>query len=108
VGTMKRATILGAAALLLAALPLRAQLSVPPASPRGEMLYATHCTACHSAKVHWRDKRLVTDWASLTAQVGRWQANAGLDWSGDEILDVARYLNATIYRVPDLSPRQQG
>jgi len=105
---MRRPVALGLAVLLLAALPLCAQEALPPSATRGELLYATHCIACHSAQVHWRDQRLVTDWTSLNAQVGRWQANAGLNWSGDDILDVVRYLNATVYHYPDLSPRQQG
>ncbi len=58
-------------------------------------------------QVHWRDRRVVTDPASLTAQVARWQKNTGLDWSSEEIQDVARYLNATVYRFPDLAPRAQ-
>lgn len=33
---------------------------------RGELLYNTHCVACHSTKMHWRDQRLATDWKSLT------------------------------------------
>src|SRR5574338_705145 len=32
---------------------------------RGELLYSTHCIACHSAQVHWREKKLATDWATL-------------------------------------------
>lgn len=105
---MKRTKVLLPAALLVAALPLLAQSPTLAAPPRGELLYATHCIACHTAQVHWRDKRLATDWAGLVAQVGRWQANSGLGWSSDEILDVVNYLNATVYRFPDQAPRQQG
>ena len=32
---------------------------------RGELLYSKHCIACHTAQVHWRDKKLATDWKSL-------------------------------------------
>ena len=63
-----------------------------------ELLYSTHCIACHSREVHWRQKKLATDWASLIAQVRRWAGNAGLGWSDDEIADVAHYLNAVHYR----------
>ncbi len=101
-----RSRVLIAAALLQAALPLHAQ--TPPPASRGELLYTTHCIACHTMQVHWRDRRIVTDPSSLTAQVARWQKNSGLDWSSDEIQDVARYLNATVYRFPDLTPRAQG
>lgn len=105
---MKRPALYACAAVVLVALPLCAQVNAPAAAARGELLYTTNCIACHTTQVHWRDKRLVTDWTSLTAQVNRWQVNAGLDWTGDEILDVARYLNATYYRLPDLSVQQQG
>lgn len=64
---------------------------------RGELLYATHCNACHTSKIHWREKRLVTDMDSLGIQVRRWQGNIGLKWTEEEIADVVSYLNATYY-----------
>ncbi len=105
---MNRTPFLLLAVLLQAAPPLSAQSPSISAPSRGELLYTTHCIACHTTQVHWRDRRLVTDFASLVAQVGRWQKNSGLDWSSEEILDVVRYLNTTIYRFPDPAPRQQG
>lgn len=65
---------------------------------RGELLYSTHCNACHTAKIYWREQKLATDWNSLMAKVRRWQASIGLDWSEEEITDVANYLNAAHYR----------
>jgi mono/diheme cytochrome c family protein len=65
---------------------------------RGELLYSTHCAACHSVQIHWRAKRLTTDWLSLKAEVRRWQGIAGLGWSDDEMEDVAWYLNAVYYQ----------
>jgi hypothetical protein len=64
---------------------------------RGELLYATHCTACHDEQVHWREKKRVTDWDSLVTEVRRWQDNLGLAWNASEIVDTARYLNAVFY-----------
>lgn len=87
-------------ALLAAALcggPALAQDRVPS---RGELLYTTHCVACHTTQVHWRDKKLATDWPSLKAQVQRWQARASLDWNDADVTEVARFLNDTIYRHP--------
>jgi hypothetical protein len=72
------------------ALPLRD-------ATRGELLYTTHCLACHSGTVHWRDKKLVTDPASLQAQVRRWQRLSGLGWGDQDVVEVARYLNALYY-----------
>jgi mono/diheme cytochrome c family protein len=70
-------------------------------TPRGELLYSTHCTACHSAQIHWRDKKIATDWDSLKAEVQRWQGIAGQVWSDNDIVEVARYLNARYYHYPE-------
>lgn len=67
---------------------------------RGELLYSTHCEACHNLDVHWRDKRVVTDWKSLRLEVRRWQDVAGAGWGNKDIEEVARYLNALHYRFP--------
>lgn len=92
----------GALVLLLGlgcALPAAAQ-------SRGELLYNTHCLACHNDQLHWRNKRQAVDWASLTAQVRLWQATAALGWDEDDITQVALYLNDTYYRfAPPVQPR---
>ncbi len=75
---------------------------------RGELLYATHCIGCHTAQIHWRDRRLATDWASLEAQVRRWQANTGLGWSDEEVGEVARYLNGLYYHFAAPSDQALG
>lgn len=80
-----------------AAGPLHAQQAAPS---RGELLYSTHCVACHSEQVHWRDQRLAHDWDSLRTQVRRWQDNAGLQWGDEDIDAVARHLNDTFYKFP--------
>lgn len=67
---------------------------------RGRMLYEHHCIACHNTQMHWRDRKLATDWPSLKALVRRWQAAAQLNWSEDDIDDVTRFLNDAIYRLP--------
>lgn len=67
---------------------------------RGELLYSTHCIACHSDKIHWRDKKLVTDWKSLQSEINRWQGISGLRWNNEDMADVARYLNTLYYRYP--------
>ena len=71
-----------------------------PGGSRGELLYSTHCVGCHTTQVHWRDKKLATDWTGLRAQVFRWQSNTGLGWSDDDVVAVARYLNELYYRFP--------
>ena len=71
-----------------------------PAPSRGELLYTTHCIACHTTQMHWRNNKLAYDWPSLKAQVQRWQSNAGLQWGDADITEVSRYLNDTIYNYP--------
>ncbi len=68
------------------------------AESRGELLYATHCIACHTTQMHWRDQRIATDWSRLKTEVRRWQRTAALNWSEADIVEVARYLNESIYR----------
>lgn len=72
---------------------------------RPALLYETYCRACHDEQVHWRERRLVTDWASLIVQVRRWQQSLGLGWSDHEILEVAHYLNLRYYRFAPAPPR---
>ena len=71
----------------------------PPASEpgRGELLYTTHCTGCHSVQVHWRQESRATDWASLQAEVRRWESASGLGWNDRDVAEVAGYLNRLHY-----------
>jgi mono/diheme cytochrome c family protein len=87
-----------ALSLVLVGLGLAAHAQSPS---RGELLYTTHCSACHDTKMHWRENKLATNWDTLQAQVRRWQGVAALNWSEGEIEDVARFLNQTIYRYPE-------
>jgi mono/diheme cytochrome c family protein len=86
------------AAIALAGLAAHAQKA--PAPGRGELLYTTHCIACHTSQMHWRDHRRAQDWESLKTQVRLWQGNTGLQWDEADISEVAGYLNDTIYRYP--------
>jgi hypothetical protein len=90
------------------ALALAAGCTSPPPQPetpivsaqRGGDLYRDNCNACHTAQVHWREKRLVRSWDDLLFQVSRWQAIGGLAWSREEVADVAAYLNSVFYDMP--------
>ena len=64
---------------------------------RGQLLYATHCIACHTAQIHWREQKLAKDWEGLVEQVKRWQYIGGLGWSEDEVKDVAYHLDTLFY-----------
>jgi hypothetical protein len=83
---------------LAGALLFGSPVSLAQTPSRGELLYSTHCIACHNSQMHWRDKRLATDWASLEALVRRWQAEAKLHWTDDDIAEVTRHLNRSFYR----------
>lgn len=86
-------------------LPAPAQGAVPqPAPTRGRLLYETHCIACHNSQMHWRDGRVVRDWPGLVTQVRNWQERVKLQWTDADILEVARHLNRTIYRLPQPGP----
>ena len=89
---------LAAATMFAQAQPLQPKAQEP--ATRGELLYTTHCVTCHTTAMHWRANRQATDWGSLSAQVRRWQGNAGLQWSDADITEVARHLNNTIYLFP--------
>jgi mono/diheme cytochrome c family protein len=67
---------------------------------RGQLLYGNHCIECHTTQMHWRAGRLARDWESLAAQVRRWQGEARLGWSDEDIAAVTRHLNDTIYQFP--------
>jgi mono/diheme cytochrome c family protein len=89
-----------AALLILAGNAATAGTQSSPGATRGELLYSAHCITCHSAQVHWRDKKLVTDWASLQTEVRRWQGAAGLGWNDRNIAGVTRHLNTLYYHYP--------
>ena len=83
----------------LCTIPTCSLVAAPDATAqsRGELLYTTHCIACHTTAMHWRDKRSASNWPALKAQVRRWQDAASLAWGDGDILDVSRHLNETIY-----------
>lgn len=89
-------------ALLFAlfAFPVDANAQTAKPSSRGELLYSTHCLACHTEKVHWRDKRVAGNFRSLRYEVGRWQKLSALGWNAEDIDAVTRYLNTLYYHYP--------
>ena len=104
---MRLPTHLAASLLALVCSAAQAQAESPQAA-RGALLYENHCVACHTAQIHWRDKRTAQDWESLRRLVRQWQGEARLAWSDDDIDSVARYLNETIYRFAAPAAVAQG
>lgn len=68
---------------------------------RGQLLYENHCTICHTSIVHVRERRKAASRAEIQAWVLKWQSHLGLGWEGEEIEDVAEYLNQRFYRLDE-------
>jgi len=64
---------------------------------RGEALYENHCTSCHDVVLHTRDTRRATSIAELRKWVATWSFHASLDWSNEEIDDVADFMDRRWY-----------
>lgn len=95
--TMAAAALFALVAMGLPARPAAAQ-EAAPAVTRGALLYSTHCIACHTEQMHWREQKLATDWPGLKRLVRHWQQVGKLDWSESDIGEVTRYLNDAFYR----------
>ena len=85
---------------------LAAAQGLKTGEPRGELLYSTYCIGCHTTQIHWRDKKLATDWTSLKGQIRRWQANVGLGLDEGDVAAIAMYLNDLHYHFPETGPKQ--
>lgn len=72
---------------------------------RGELLYENHCRQCHEANVHQRDSRRVTSADELRIWVTAWGVHAAPEWSDDDIMDVAHYLEVNFYHFPPEASR---
>ena len=89
--------------LAMLAFGASSQCSAQPvdAVARGKLLYTTHCASCHTAQIHWREMKLVSNWNDLKFQVNRWQKAAVLGWGEEDIEQVSAYLNGVYYHFPD-------
>ena len=87
------------ASTLIAAACVAVATSVPVSADeaRGRLLYENHCTACHESTVHVREDRKVEDRAGIMRMVVRFSDHLGLDWSAEEMRDVADHLAAEYY-----------
>ena len=69
-----------------------------PDLDRGRMLYENHCTVCHTPKVHRRIPPLPIDNSELRRIVSAWAKGEQLNWTDQDVTDVAEYLDASYYR----------
>jgi mono/diheme cytochrome c family protein len=104
---MKITILVMLTALMLAAVRVAGQDSGVP-DQRGELLYSTYCIGCHTTEVHWREKRLATDWGGLREQVRRWQQNVAPRLTEEDGIAIARYLNHLYYHFPATDAGQPG
>ena len=104
---MKIAMVVTVTAVILAATLLAGQ-SAGVADSRGELLYSTYCIGCHTTQIHWREKKLATDWGSLKSQVRRWQENVAPGIAEEDSAAIARYLNDRCYHFPTTAAGQRG
>ena len=63
----------------------------------GRLLYEAHCIECHESQVHVREHKKASSLDDIRGYVSRWSTYKGLNWSGDEIESVVRYLNRQYY-----------
>ena len=82
------------ALLLLAALASVAGAANPE---RGRLLYENHCRDCHESRVHIREVQAAKSLEGVRTQVAHWQDVLKLQWSAEDLGDVAAYLNAAWY-----------
>jgi len=90
------AVVLNTMALSAANTPLSAQ-----EFDRGEALYENHCKECHEALAHTRHGSRINSIGDIRKWVASWSAHSNLDWSSEEVGDVADYLNNKFYHLTD-------
>jgi len=76
----------------------RQQPVMPPAVPRGQMLYENHCMSCHESVVHIRERQQVKSLQQLRARVLYWADYLQMHWGREEVEEVFIYLNDQYYR----------
>ena len=65
--------------------------------PRGQLLYETHCGACHDTSVHGRNPRKADSIGKIKYWVTRWSKELKLNWSTSDIDEVTGFVNSKYY-----------
>jgi mono/diheme cytochrome c family protein len=68
---------------------------------RGQALYENHCKECHEAHAHTREGSRINSMGDIRSWVASWSAHSKLDWSSEDVADVADYLNKKFYHLTD-------
>lgn len=91
---------------VLAILMINFTFDITPAQSadpqRGLMLYETQCTGCHDSLFHLTGPRKAQNYAEILVEISRWAEAIELEWTNEEIADVADYLNTKLYKYPCL------
>lgn len=94
----------------LASLLVPLLLAIPPVEAgsvdRGRLLYDNFCYHCHISEIHYRAGSAIRAWTDLLRVVAMWQQEMGLGWTGEDVADVASWLNQVYYDLPD-APQAQ-
>jgi hypothetical protein len=67
----------------------------------GEEIYQQSCFTCHDTSIHTRKDRIIFSKVALRNRVEFCEANAGANWSQQDITDVTEYLNEAFYKFDD-------
>jgi mono/diheme cytochrome c family protein len=65
----------------------------------GKALHNENCLSCHQAEMYRRDNRKVKTLAYLGTSVENCNTQLGTGWFPEDVQAVAKYLNATYYKV---------
>lgn len=66
----------------------------------GKAIHDANCISCHDSGVYTRADHKMTDFAMLSAQVRRCDANLGTKLFDEDMDKVAEFLNDTYYKFP--------
>lgn len=66
----------------------------------GKTLLEENCMSCHDSGVYTRPDRKMTDFAMLSTQVRRCDANLGSKLFDEDMDSITNYLNETYYKFP--------
>lgn len=68
---------------------------------RGKALYENHCKECHEGLAHTRHGSKINSIGDIRSWVASWSVHSRLEWSSEDVEDVADYLNNRFYHLTD-------
>ena len=84
--------------LVVSVLLLNVPLAQAGDAKHGQELYQANCTRCHDTSIHTRPNRIIHSLDGIKKRVQFCETNGRLNWSPEQIEDVAAYLNKTFYK----------